>query len=272
MAPGMPASAVVSSTDAPTWMITSILALSRQHDRGLCPTLAEVLETATLHDTAALYKVYREAYKLAQAGTATMIYPTGTRESLDDFGARLGISAQLEALATEHGVKTDTRVWIPGSLMSYRDVISMLECIFLVNNMPGGEGHHDGHMKGRDAVKVLRNPMWAFAACGHRRGSHGPRPAGKVMPLCHATAPGRRSSADPGRRAGGFLVEVGLVGRDVSDCTGPRRAAGETGGAGTAAAPQPGAIPRRAGGECGGPVADRTGSERAGRGVGCAHQ
>ena len=52
----------------------------------------------------------------------------------------------------------------------------------------------------------------------------------------------------------------------------PRRAAGETGGAGTAAAPQPGAIPRRAGGECGGPVADRTGSERAGRGVGCAHQ
>ncbi len=164
MAPGMPASAVVSSTDAPTWMITSILALSRQHDRGLCPTLAEVLETATLHDTAALYKVYREAYKLAQAGTATMIYPTGTRESLDDFGARLGISAQLEALATEHGVKTDTRVWIPGSLMSYRDVISMLECIFLVNNMPGGEGHHDGHMKGRDAVKVLRNPMWAFAA------------------------------------------------------------------------------------------------------------
>ena len=120
----------------------------------------KVLETATLHDTAALYKVYREAYTLAQAGTATMIYPTGTRERLDDFGARLGIGAQVESFAAEHGAKTTTRVWIPGSLMSYRDVTSMLECIFLVNNIPGGAGHHDGHMKGRDAAEVLRNPLF----------------------------------------------------------------------------------------------------------------
>ena len=128
----------------------------------------EGLETATLHDTAALYKVYREAYKLAQVGTATMIYPTGTRERLDDFAARLGIGAQLEAFAAEHGAKTSTRVWIPGSLMSYRDVTSMLECLFLVNNMPGGEGHHDGHMKGRDAAEVLRNPMFKKTAAQRR--------------------------------------------------------------------------------------------------------
>lgn len=128
--------------------------------RGIVAAMGvEVLEIETLHDTAGLYKVYREAYKLAQAGKATMIYPTGTRERLGDFGARLGIEAEVEAFAGGHGVKLGTRVWVPGSLMSYRDVGSMLECIFLVNGLPGGAGHHDGHMKGRDAAKVLRNPM-----------------------------------------------------------------------------------------------------------------
>ena len=60
-----------------------------------------------------------------------------------------------------------TRIWVPGSLMSYRDVVPMLECIFLVNKLPGGEGHHDGHMKGRDAAQVLSNPMFqkTAAAC-----------------------------------------------------------------------------------------------------------
>ena len=33
--------------------------------------------------------------------------------------------------------------------MSWRDLEPMLECLF-VNELPGGEGHHDGHMKGRD--------------------------------------------------------------------------------------------------------------------------
>ena len=124
----------------------------------------EVLETKTLHDTAALYKVYREAHKLAQQGKPTLIYPTGTRERLGDFGERLGIGAAVAAFAGEHNVKLGTRVWVPGSLMSYRDVVSMLECIFLVNKLPGGEGHHDGHMKGRDAAKVLRNPMFKKTA------------------------------------------------------------------------------------------------------------
>ena len=48
--------------------------------------------------------------------------------------------------------------------MSYRDVVPMLECLFLVNKLPGGEGHHDGHMKGRDAAQVLSNPMFQKTA------------------------------------------------------------------------------------------------------------
>src|SRR5690606_13803166 len=36
----------------------------------------------------------------------------------------------------------------------------MLECIFLVNGLKGGVGHHDGHMKGRDLGEVLSNPMF----------------------------------------------------------------------------------------------------------------
>ena len=43
--------------------------------------------------------------------------------------------------------------------MSFRDVGSMLECLFLVNGLPGGEGHHDGSLKGRDEAEVLANPM-----------------------------------------------------------------------------------------------------------------
>ena len=54
---------------------------------------------------------------------------------------------------------------------------------------------------------------WVFTACGHLRGSHGSRPAGKVMQVCHSTAVSSRSPADPGRRTGGFFAEVRLVGR-----------------------------------------------------------
>ncbi len=129
--------------------------------RGIVAAMGvEVLETETLHDIAALYKVYREAYKRAQAGKPTLIYPTGSHERLGDFGVRLGIGAEVATFAEEHGVDLETRVWIPGSLMSYRDTVAMLECIFLVNKLPGGEGHHDGHMKGRDEAQVLRNPMF----------------------------------------------------------------------------------------------------------------
>ena len=43
--------------------------------------------------------------------------------------------------------------------MSFRDVLAMIECVFYVNDLPGGEGQHDGGMKGKDAATVLANPM-----------------------------------------------------------------------------------------------------------------
>ena len=125
----------------------------------------EVLEIPTVHDPLQLYQAYREGYKLAQQGRPSLIYPTGfssaggetiTLQWLADW---LGIGAEVEAFASGHGVAMSTEVWIPGALMSFRDVGPMLECIFLVNDLPGGEGHHDGHMKGRDEAEVLANPM-----------------------------------------------------------------------------------------------------------------
>src|SRR5213595_3791020 len=46
--------------------------------------------------------------------------------------------------------------------MSFRDTIAMLQCLFYVNDLPGGEAHHDGGMKGRDAQAVLAGPMLAM--------------------------------------------------------------------------------------------------------------
>ena len=48
--------------------------------------------------------------------------------------------------------------------MSYRDPHAMLECLFYVNELPGGEAHHDGGMKGRDHAAVLANPMLQLTA------------------------------------------------------------------------------------------------------------
>jgi len=124
-----------------------------------------LIETPTLHDCASLYEAYRQAYDLAQQGRPAMVYPVGYRTegdrpvTLKTFGEMYGISKETADFAAAHDVSLDTEVWIPGSLMSYRDVIPMLECLFLVNDLPGGEGHHDGHMKGRDADEVLANPM-----------------------------------------------------------------------------------------------------------------
>jgi transketolase C-terminal domain/subunit len=58
----------------------------------------------------------------------------------------------------------DTPVRVPGSLMSYRDPHAMLECLFYVNELPGGEAHHDGGMKGRDHAAALANPMLQLTA------------------------------------------------------------------------------------------------------------
>ena len=127
----------------------------------------EVIEIETLHAAATLYEAYRQGYELARQGQPSLIYPTGTHEGLGDFGARLGIGPEVATFAAKHGVDLGTRVWVPGSLMSYRDLVPMLECLFLVNKLPGGEGHHDGHLKGRDAAQVLGNPMFqkTAAAC-----------------------------------------------------------------------------------------------------------
>jgi len=124
-----------------------------------------ILEIPTLLDTQGLYAAYREARALAKAGQASLIYPTGFRSTetekvtLNTLGEQYGVAEALAAFAAKNGVALDTEVWIPGSLMSYRDVGPMLECVFLVNDLPGGVGHHDGHMKGRDLATELSNPM-----------------------------------------------------------------------------------------------------------------
>ena len=125
-----------------------------------------IVETPSLVDPKTLYQAYRKSRSLAREGKPSLIYPTGYRSKKNQridlrwFGDKYGILPQVEAFANKHGVATDTEVWVPGSLMSYRDVESMLECLFLVNELPGGAGHHDGHMKGRDEAAVLSNPMF----------------------------------------------------------------------------------------------------------------
>ncbi|MEW6360255.1 MAG: thiamine pyrophosphate-dependent enzyme [Planctomycetota bacterium] len=119
-----------------------------------------LIEIDSLHDVRSLYRAYRKAYELAQQGRPSMIYPKGWQDiELRAFAEKYGITAQTEAFAAKHGVAMDKKVWVPGSLMSHRDVKPMIECVFLVNDLPGGEGHHDGHMKGRKADEVLANPM-----------------------------------------------------------------------------------------------------------------
>ena len=125
-----------------------------------------ILEIPSLHDRAGLFAAYREAFDLAQAGHATLIYPIGFgREgqppvTIEDFGEKYGIAEETRTFAANHKVPLDTKIWIPGSLMSFRDVHAMLECLFYVNELPGGEAHHDGGMKGRDPGPVLSNRCW----------------------------------------------------------------------------------------------------------------
>jgi transketolase N-terminal domain/subunit/transketolase C-terminal domain/subunit len=124
-----------------------------------------ILEIRSLHRRHELWDAYREAFKNAQAGHPTLIYPTGwgydgdAPVTVEDFGERFGIVEETRAFATENKVSPDTKIWIPGSQMSFRDVRAMLQCLFYVNDLPGGEPHHDGGMKGRDARAVLSNRM-----------------------------------------------------------------------------------------------------------------
>lgn len=124
-----------------------------------------IIEIPSLHDTAELYQAYREARMLAKQGRPSMIYPIGYHhvnshhETLTTFASRYGIPAEVTAFAAKNKVAMDTSIWTPGALMSFRDVDAMMECLFLVNGLPGGKGHHDGHMKGRDLQAILNNPM-----------------------------------------------------------------------------------------------------------------
>jgi transketolase len=124
-----------------------------------------IFEIPSLHEVDKLYLAYREAYSLAREGLPSMIYPVGFKTNrgkvfdLKSFGEKYAISDEVKAFAETHHVALDREIWIPGSLMSYRDVEPMLECLFLVNDLEGGKGHHDGHMKGRSASDVLANPM-----------------------------------------------------------------------------------------------------------------
>ncbi|HEX6976280.1 MAG TPA: thiamine pyrophosphate-dependent enzyme, partial [Vicinamibacterales bacterium] len=104
-----------------------------------------VLEIPSLHDRQALFAAYAEANRLAQSGKPTLIYPVGFRSSdsaavtVADFGKRYGIEAETTEFAAQHSVPLDKPIWIPGSLMSFRDTTAMLQCLFYVNNLPGGE-------------------------------------------------------------------------------------------------------------------------------------
>ena len=125
----------------------------------------KVLEVPSLHDRQAFIAAYVEANKLADQGQPTLIYPVGYRSegsakvTLRTFGEQYNVTAPTEAFAAKNGVDMETEIWVPGSLMSFRDETAMLECVFFVNNLPGGHAHHDGGMQGRDEAEVLGGSM-----------------------------------------------------------------------------------------------------------------
>lgn len=122
-----------------------------------------VLEIPSLHDRDRLFEAYREAYRLARDGRPSLVYPLGfgpgEGSTVQRFGEQYGIADEVARFAERHQVATGTPIWIPGSLMSFRDAEAMTQCVFYVNGLAGGEAHHDGGMKGRDEVGVLSNPM-----------------------------------------------------------------------------------------------------------------
>lgn len=125
----------------------------------------QILETPSLYDVATLWQTLREARTLAKEGVPALILPVGKHNvPLAAVGEKFGIGSELAAFAAKNGVALDTPIWLPGCLMSYRDLPSMLECLFLVNGLPGGKAHHDGHMKGRELEPLLANPMLRLSA------------------------------------------------------------------------------------------------------------
>jgi transketolase N-terminal domain/subunit/transketolase C-terminal domain/subunit len=163
--------------------------IMNQDPRGIIASFGvKILEIRSLLERRELFGAYREAFRLSQAGQPALIYPTGwgfpgdAAVTVDDFGARYAIADETRAFAAEHNVAAATKIWIPGSLMSFRDVRAMLQCLFYVNGLPGGEAHHDGGMKGRDAQAVLSNRLLApTAAESARLAALRAEPARKVV-------------------------------------------------------------------------------------------
>ncbi|HYE87824.1 MAG TPA: hypothetical protein VEA16_15785 [Vicinamibacterales bacterium] len=139
---------------------------ARIMDRDPRPIIAslgiEILEVTSLHDRKELFRAYAYANASAHAGKPTLIYPTGFESTIEEFAEKYGIGESAARFCAKHYASTATRVKVPGSLMSYRDDHAMLECLFYVNELPGGEAHHDGGMKGRDGAATLANPMLAL--------------------------------------------------------------------------------------------------------------
>ncbi len=128
----------------------------------------EIIEIPSLHNSKSLFQAYKKAAELAREGRPNLIYPTGMPSTLNDFSRQFGITEQTQSFAEKNGVAMDREIWIPGALMSFRDVPSMLENIFLVNGLPGGKGHHDGNMKGRSLPDTLDNPMLVIPDAGRK--------------------------------------------------------------------------------------------------------
>ncbi|MBY0493585.1 MAG: hypothetical protein K2Y23_05180 [Cyanobacteria bacterium] len=119
----------------------------------------EVIEIRSLHERCELFDAYTHAAALARGGKPALIYPVGFGATVHEFAAHYGIVNEAEQFCEKHKVAITTKVQVPGSLMSYRDPRAMLECLFYVNELPGGAAHHDGGMKGRDYAATLANPM-----------------------------------------------------------------------------------------------------------------
>lgn len=161
----------------------------------------DIIEVKSLHDRQALYAAYRKAAAQGARRASGDDDPTGVEMPLAAFGKKHGITTDLAHFAAKHKVPLKKKVWVPGSLMSFRDAHPMMECVFLVNGLPGGEGHHDGHMKGRDLAQALAGPD----ADRHPRRAEGPRrPSASASPawLSRKPVPAQAppTSSSPTRR------------------------------------------------------------------------
>ena len=175
---------------------------SKIMDKDPRPVIAalgiEILEVKSLHDRSELFRAYTDAFRLASSGRPSLIYPTGWHSTaarpltISSFGEMYAIENEVAHFADKHKVPLKTEIWIPGSLMSFRDVHAMLECLFYVNGLPGGEGHHDGGMKGRDGDTVLANPMLKLSA-----DEEAALQTVKAMPLRTVTTQARPAKGTP---------------------------------------------------------------------------